>query len=82
MRTANAGSALGQYNLGSAYCHGSGVAVDKDEGIKLITRSAEAGYDLAIAQLKLFNLWIDEATLGFGFSRLLVHYKSAPIYET
>jgi uncharacterized protein len=51
------GNAISQYKLGTMYIEGDGTALDIEEGISWLTRSAKA--DMVEAQLKLGSLYVE-----------------------
>ena len=51
------GNAISQYKLGSMYVDGEGMRQDIEEGVRWLTRSAEAG--MVEAQLKLGSLYVE-----------------------
>jgi len=58
---AELGDRSGQYNLGRSYLHGVGTPVDQTEGWAWIERSAEQGFEPALADLRTRS---DQAALN------------------
>ena len=63
VQKAEAGDAVAQFDLGLCYSSGTGVAKDKKEALKWITKSAEQGY--SFAQSNLGTCY----TLGLGVAK-------------